>query len=498
MVEGMTVVEDDDGNVSVDYEFWRCQDDEGNNTCTPVECTKCQRGAFESFWSGESDVVGFRGGFRAGKSVLGVRAIILGALAFAGTDWLVLAKDRAKGKITTFPVFCENLPGENTGLKNDGLNTPENSPIVQNFDRTELRVDFINGSSVYLGGADTVDRYDGAEFSGVHMDEAAHYKVDLHDLILSNLLSRFSADTGIFTVLCTTTPNGFNQYYDIIERRVDKEGNPLDTDIEDIVASSQDNPFIDERTKNQQLKNLDVDSEVAGGWGSADGLVYDRFSRVDNVVELDDVAERLIPGWRVYGYDAGVRDKRVVLEVGKTRSGQLVVLDEFYKSDTLVDDAIDWLDEKPDGIIYSEHQPEHLMRFRRAGWSAVNANKSIDYGIDEVRDRLRVDDEFGPGLLVVESCSNTIDEFTTYKQEDIGGSNVDDHAMDTLRYIIASDYQAVGNWGGDVMDESLKVRLQSGGVDVTPQEDEDNETVERDDGVPSLGEVARQKQRNRF
>jgi len=160
------------------------------------------------------------------------------------------------------------------------------------------------------------------------------------------------------------------------------------------------------------------------------------------------------------------------LEVGKTNYGQLVVLDEFYQSGSHVEDAIAWLEhnDKPKGTIYAEHEPSDQERFKRAGWSTEGADKSLDTGIAEVRNRFEADGnapaktsggkapptiswndrgkseqekraeraENNPrvGLLVSEQCQNLIRELLGYKEDHVGKSAADDHCSDSLRYCV--------------------------------------------------------------
>ena len=227
-----------------------------------------------------------------------------------------------------------------------------------------------------------------------------------------------------------------------------------------------------------------------GRFAAATGLVYSNFSRDRHVIPHEEATDRVLEDWRVYGYDAGWNDPRVLLEVGKTPYEQLVVLDEFYQSDSHVEDVIAWLsrNDKPDGTIYAEHEPAEIQRFKNAGATVRKAEKSIDAGIDEVRKRLE-DDGNAPaegrskvvrrkgksncekqkerekrkkraktnprvGLLVSERCRNLIREFLGYKEDHVGKGHADDHCVDSLRYLV------MGVVGGP------KIRRRTGHVGV--------------------------------
>jgi hypothetical protein len=144
----------------------------------------------------------------------------------------------------------------------------------------------------------------------------------------------------------------------------------------------------------------------------------------------------------------------VVIEFGRTPTGQLVAVDEFYRRNTHVDDAIRWLEERPDGQIHSEHAPADIERFKNAGWRVEKADKDIDAGIDEVRNRLEddEDDDETPGLLVSDRCENLIREFLGYKEDHVGKSAATDHGLDVTRYVCMGEVSSKPKGGGVVID----------------------------------------------
>jgi hypothetical protein len=118
------------------------------------------------------------------------------------------------------------------------------------------------------------------------------------------------------------------------------------------------------------------------------------------------------------------------------------VLDEFYASQSHIEDAVVWLDGKRDGRLYCEHEPADIKKFERAGWRPERAEKSIDAGIAEVRQRLEPDRAATgerPGILISAQCDNLIREFLGYKMEHVGTSEAEDHALDALRYAIMTE-----------------------------------------------------------
>jgi phage terminase large subunit len=393
---------------------------------------------FDALDSGKYDLVVFRGGYGSGKTILGVRWVIETALRISKSDNLIIAPDSQKGGPTTYKAFFSELPGENTVPEEGG--DPENSPIIADYHSVNRRATFINGSVVRLGSADVWNRYAGGEFNSIYCDEVAHYEntnlYDLHEM----LVTRQRTERGPNVTLWTSTGNGYNQFYDITELHETPDGDELTwTDSMNVIqANSLDNPFLPAEAKakmERQFGGTDRATQaLEGGFAAAEGLVYSSFSRTTHVVsETPTLRDE-----RYYAYDHGWKDPRVLLEVGKTTQDQYIILDEFYESEAPVEAGINWLEDKPHGTIYSEHEPEHIEKFRTVGFEAEAAIKDIDEGIPVVREFLEVDESGRPGLLVHERCENVVKEFLSYKREHVGKSHATDHAMDCTRYLLCT------------------------------------------------------------
>lgn len=410
-----------------------------------------QRRARRAFYSGDYDIVGFVGGYRSGKSVTGARTIIETCLIdrFAPARVLAMGKTYAEAKKTTYPVLFEELPGDNLDpFLGDG--DPESSPIVKSWNKQDGILTLINGSVIILASADKPNRYDGGKFSAAWFDEADHY--DNLNGVRKTIGERMDyKPTGPQVQLWTTTGNGFGTGYDILQRQVDPAEDddvPIGIRTKLITASSLNNPFLSDDDRNR-LRRVHGGTgrerqALHGSFEAEEGRVYSEFSRQSHVRNRSDVD--LTDAWRMYGYDAGWDNPRVMLEIGKTQMGQYVVVDEFYQSESHVEDIIGgpnhdryWLEDKPDGRIHSEHEPGDIQKMRRRGFAAGKADKSVDAGIDEVRYRLRADADDRVGLIVLKECEQLIQEFLGYTEEDVGGSDADDHALDALRYAIYTE-----------------------------------------------------------
>jgi hypothetical protein len=348
--------------------------------------------------------------------VFGARWLLTQALEYPGSKFLAMGQDFKKARDTTFTKLFAQLPGERTTLTTSGFNGPEHSPVVADYNRQQHRVTLVNDSVIVLGSADKYSRHAGAEFGGAWLDESQHYGDDLHELT-GMITTRFRGVAGPKTQVWTLTGAGYNAAWEILEKRQDADGEPVGLDIDVVTASVLDNPYLPEGAKarfRRKYEGTDQEAQALhGGFAAASGLVYSNFSRETHVVDHADAVDRVdaTDGWRIYGYDAGWNDPRVLLEIGKTPYDQLVVLDEFHESNSHVEDVITWLEanDKPKGPIFAEHVPAEIEKFKQADWPATQAEKDINAGISEVQRRLR-----GEGNApVADSGSGEYDDLDT-------------------------------------------------------------------------------------
>ena len=410
------------------------------------------------------DVVVLRIGYGGGKSYAGAQWIHRGAMQLDHGESLVLAPDFQKGGPATYRVFFETLPGENT-VPNDAAGDPENSPIVAGYNTNQKRLTYVTGHVARLGSADRWNRYAGSEFHRIWMDEPAHYdNTDLYDLH-EMLVSRQRTQAGPNTTFMTSTGAGFGQFYDLTERRVEPDGDggeqtlTWDDALRVHVTSSLRNPFLSQSAKDKLRRQFEGTSREAqalhGGFAAPTGLVYSDFSRERHERPHAELVDR-VDDWRIYGYDHGWKDPRVVLEIGKTEYDQLAVIDEFYRTGVEYERAVEWLTEndKPKGVVYAEHEPEHQEAFRRAGYRVEPAVKDLDEGIPAVRDRLdwRDDPQERPGLLVSDRCAETVRELLHYREEQAGTAGATDPAAHSLRSAVMGTDGESKEAGGAVID----------------------------------------------
>jgi hypothetical protein len=444
----------DTGKIS--FEFW-----------------EAQREALDAFMSGEYDITAFLGGFGSGKTTTGARLIITLAQASPGSKHAAMAIDFQKGNETTFEELFKNLPGQRTHILTSNFNGPEQSPIVADYNRNDHRLTFTNDSIIRLASADHPQSVIGDEFQSVWLDEPSKYHPSekLYEIALDVVPSRLRSFEPQYGQFWSLTGNGYNAAYRILQERVNASGEELGTEIFVKRASMLNNPYLSDAVKERQRRQYSGTSveeqALHGGFAAAEGLVYD-LNREEHIRPLDihqTNNERHIavdlwdgrtvpvdPEYRIYGYDHGWHpDPRAALEIGRTvGENRLVVLDEFIRTKSPLPETMRWLAPKPGGVIASEHMPEDIEELNSGDedapqydpreFEAIEANKSLDAGIPKVSSWLNPRDENGeplpPELLIADRCEELINEFFSYKQEDIGGKSADDHLLDCLRYAV--------------------------------------------------------------
>ncbi len=436
----------DPSSGQLEYEFW-----------------SSQREALSAFRSREFDITAFLGGFGSGKTVTGARLLISLAMEFPGSKHLANAIDFQKGKETTYETLFEQLPGERTHIITSNYNGPENSPIIADYNRQNHRLTFVNDSVIRLGSADHPQSAIGDEFMSAWLDEPSKYSPDykLFDIGLDVVPSRLRAHEPQFGQFWTLTGNGYNAAYRILKERENADGEEIGQRIKIVRASNQDNPYLQQEVRDRFARQYGgtskADQALHGGFAAAQGLVYD-VRRDDHIVPIEiwededglehpaiEVDGRTIPidnDYRLFGYDAGWHpDPKAVIEIGKTSFGnRLVALNEFKRTKSPIENVSRWIRERPDGVTASEHEPEDIADLRSDGLEVIEANKSLEPGIEFVSKQLDPRDEEGnplpPRFLIADRCEELINEFFSYKQEHIGGKEAEDHLLDATRYAL--------------------------------------------------------------
>ncbi len=234
----------------------------------------------------------------------------------------------------------------------------------------------------------------------------------------------------------TCTPKGRNWVWEEWER----DGNPEHPLYR---VKTQENPELpSDFVASLGYAGRFAEQELGGEFVAFEGLVYPAFSRPGNVRTID------CEGWRtVLAVDVGTRNPTCVLTLRKASDGRVHVERELYRRGMSSEEIIEAIAaefdrEQPEVVLLDPSANDYILSLQRRGYPARKANNDITFGIGQVTTAL------ADGLSVDPSCVNLIAEFESYRYPE-GRTGEDkpvkegDHAMDALRYGIASEAQAL-------------------------------------------------------
>lgn len=373
------------------------------------------------------------GGTGSGKTICGV---------FEMLDYLI-ENPGSVGFIfePTFPMVRRNLIAQ--GLE-ELLGKPiEANPFVENYVKTEHRIDFVNGSRLWFGSLEEPEYAEGSNVDFIMVDEARlirHFEEAWHSIlrrIRGSVPSKYK--TGAYV---TTTPDAPGSFmHSFFE-------NPKTHDPQSKVyrMSIDDNTHLTEEYINSIKRSHHG--------GLAERFVYGRFAAVgagtvpfDASIHVDLFATHKPSVFKeiVYGVDFGWTNPSCILAIGFDGDNRAYVLDEFYASkyshNKLVVEAKEMVDKHGYGKFYCDKsEPETIEFFNSHGVKAEGSTAKRDESIREMAGRFPVVGDGKPRIFISPLCVNLIAELQIYNER----IKEQDHAVDALRYALASKMKKKG------------------------------------------------------
>lgn len=283
------------------------------------------------------------------------------------------------------------------------------------------------GAKIWLGSADRPESLEAGQYRGAWIDEAGQIKFQAWYVVQA----RLGVKEG--RALITTTPYAVNWlYYEFYKRWL---GGDKDYDV--VQFASINNPYYPQAEFDRAKRTLSpelFEMRYGGQFRKMEGLIYPEFG-ADHIVDPIEIPEDWKNlGWRKEGgIDFGYNNPFVALKAIVSPDDVLYIYDEYYKSNTLLEDHAKRI---MNTHIRYEADPSgkrEIMELKHKGVKIRSANNEVNPGIDAVRARVRTQ-----RLRVVKTCRNLIDEFETYAwTEDKDQPQKDrDHCLDALRYMI--------------------------------------------------------------
>ena len=333
----------------------------------------------------------------------------------------ILIDKCAKEKGLEVSVVAETIPHLRRGALKDFLKIMRwtNRYFDDRFNKTLLRYDFANGSSIEFFSADDASKLRGARRDILYINECNNVTFEAYNELAIRTKKEVYLDF-----------NPANEFW--VHKELKDEP---DTDF--IILTYKDNEALDESIVSQIEKNRDkaaTSSYWANWWrvyglgevGSLEGVVFTNWKEIDTIPK----EAKLIGIGLDFGY---TNDPTAAIEI-YNYNGTRIVNELAYRTGMVNSDIAKIL---PSGvIIYADSsEPKSIEEIRRQGKTIKGVTKgadSINYGIDVMQ---RQD------YLVTKQSTNLIKELRSYcwdtdKQGQRMRRPIDhyNHAIDALRY----------------------------------------------------------------
>jgi phage terminase large subunit len=333
----------------------------------------------------------------------------------------ILIDKCAKEKGLEVSVVAETIPVLRRGALKDFLKIMRwtNRYFDDRFNKTLLRYDFANGSSIEFFSADDASKLRGARRDILYINECNNVTFEAYNELSIRTKKEVYLDF-----------NPANEFW--VHKELKDEP---DTDF--IILTYKDNEALDESIVSQIEKNRDkaaTSSYWANWWrvyglgqvGSLEGVVFTNWKEIDTIPN----EAKLIGIGLDFGY---TNDPTAAIEI-YNYNGTRIVNELVYRTGMVNSDIAKIL---PSGvIIYADSsEPKSIEEIRRQGKTIKGVTKgadSINYGIDVMQ---RQD------YLVTKQSTNLIKELRSYcwdtdKQGQRMRKPIDhyNHAIDALRY----------------------------------------------------------------
>lgn len=268
----------------------------------------------------------------------------------------------------------------------------------------------------------------------------------LHDSFVKEVISRCSYPGA--RVLIDTNPE--NPAHSVKKDYIDKDGQVLESGRLNIRAfnftlfdNNQLDPEYVESIIASTPSGMFTDRDIYGLWVSAEGVIYKDFNKNVHYItkEQFEKVKPKITKWFA-GVDWGYEHFGAVVVLGKTSDGTIYLVEEHAAQHKEIDywvKVAKGIKARYGNILFycDSARPEHVRRFRREKLKALNADKKVVAGIEEVGRLYKLNKFF----IVKEAVERFDDEIYMYVWNEKTGEPVKlwDDVQDAIRYGIYTE-----------------------------------------------------------
>lgn len=404
------------------------------------------------------------GGVGSGKSLIGCITVLSWAVQYPG-DYLIARQFMPELRDTTYRVFKEICPAELI--------------IEDRIADAVMKIKTANGgvSTILFRGLEEPDKLRSLNLNAFYIDEANQVTEYAFQLLQTRLRGRY-VRKGIITQNSGGHDWSWRWFVkqDFFQKEETKKlfANIVAPTIENIHLATD---YIENMM--QTWSSERVQRELYANEDSFEGQVYTEFRRDTHVIKPFAIPKE----WtRVVGADHGFRNPSAWIWGAVDGDDNIYIYREFYEKEWLIEEICKGkknpitkqrVKDKPGVIELSKGEVisgiyiDPSTRARRGlkghsefdeyrvnlpnDWPLLLADNEKTAGIEKVKQYLKLNPKTNkPRLYIFDTCSNLIDELTTYRYAELSPSRigkinekeepqkVHDHANDALRYLIMS------------------------------------------------------------
>ena len=328
--------------------------------------------------------------------------------------------------------------------------TIQNNILQEIYNRYQLDIKFDKHNSFTLFGVKVVQAFTGTIAGlggirgmtafGAYINEASL----ANEKVFKEIISRCSGEGA--RIVFDTNP-------DHPEHWLKKEY--IDSDSENIISyhfKLDDNTFLTERyiknIKEATPSGMFYDRDIEGLWVTGEGVVYSDFNAakhyIDGISEIDFETY-------IAGVDWGYSHFGSIVVFGIDKDNKWYLIEEhatqFKEIDYWVNIALDIKERYGNINFYCDSaRPEHVERFRRERIRALNADKSVLSGIEEVARLIKLNRFF----VLENKVKRFKEEIYNYVWDEKTGEPIkaNDDVLDSIRYTVYTHMRLKGRKKG--------------------------------------------------
>lgn len=328
--------------------------------------------------------------------------------------------------------------------------TIQNNVLQEIYNRYQLDIKFDKHNSFTLFGVKVVQAFTGTIAGlggirgmtafGAYINEASL----ANETVFKEIISRCSGDGA--RIVFDTNPDNPEHWL---------KKDYIDSKSENIISVHfriDDNTFLSERyirnIKESTPSGMFYDRDIEGLWVTGEGVVYSDFD--GNKHFINDVSEIDFETY-IAGVDWGYSHYGSIVVFGIDKDNKWYLIEEhatqFKEIDYWVNIALGVKERYGNINFYCDSaRPEHVERFRRERIRAINADKSILSGIEEVARLIKLNRFF----VLSPKVKQFKKEIYNYIWDEKTGNPVkeNDDVMDAMRYAVYSHMRLKGRRKG--------------------------------------------------